>query len=140
MQMIQAFRLYVWLQALLALRSLAEPKQQVLRSQTPGRLRNATLEDVDDIVTLIIAAFSPLPDWKYLYQFDKEFPEEHKRCGREQLLRGFSNESVLIQVIEPLPGSDLAVAAVAVWEQSDSHTYASLHTSFSKGHRLFRLF
>ncbi|KAF1972764.1 hypothetical protein BU23DRAFT_467189 [Bimuria novae-zelandiae CBS 107.79] len=53
------------------------------------RLRNATLKDVKDIATILIAAFSPLSPWDYVYQFRHEYPSEHIRCvrsGVEQLL------------------------------------------------------
>lgn len=135
MQILQVLRLYVWLQVVCTFQTLAEPQQQVLRPpvRPQARLRNATLEDVDNILTTIVAAFSPLPDWKYIYQYDKEFPEEHKSCGREQIRWALARESVLIQVIEPLADSDLAVAAVAVWEQQkDSQAFWRFYSSFSK--------
>jgi hypothetical protein len=135
MQVIQVVRFYIWLQAFLfTSHSLANFEQQLLRPQ--GRLRNATLEDVDDIVTIIFAAFSPLPDWKYIYQFQCDFPEEYRKCERDGIIRVLSDKSALIQVIEPLADSDMKVTAVAIWYQRVPQSYTSLHTTFSKNGQL----
>ena len=135
MQVMQVVHFYIWLQAFLfTSHGLAVLEQQLLRPQ--ARLRNATLEDVDNIVTIIIAAFSSLPDWKYLYEFQGDFPEEHRKCGRDSIIRRFSDKSALIQVIEPLADSDMKVTAVAIWYQRAPQSYTSLYTAFSKNDQL----
>jgi hypothetical protein len=114
---------------------LATCQQQILSPDL--RLRNATLDDVADIASVMIAAFSSHPDWQYLYQFRNDFPEEHHRCvqfGVTQALTS-SQQHFYAEVIEAPPDSNLTVAAAAIWEKhslSDEETSAPRVTSKDK--------
>ncbi|KAF2119857.1 hypothetical protein BDV96DRAFT_566203 [Lophiotrema nucula] len=93
----------------------ASYEQQVLGHE--ARLRNATLEDADDISTVIIAAFGPLPDWQYIYQFRKQYPEEHRNCIRYGVGQILSDPSTHAQVIEAPADSAISLVAFAIWSQ-----------------------
>lgn len=126
MKMRLIFNFSLWLQAFLCLhyRPATCEQQQPLGPQAP-RLRNASLEDIDDISTVVIAAFSPLPDWQYLYQFHKDFPEEHKRCARDNVVRVLSDASYHARVIEAPANSNISVVAVAIWTQHNGSNQAT---------------
>jgi hypothetical protein len=94
--------------------------QQPLTSQP--RLRNATIEDADDIATVVIAAFSPTPPWKYIYQFSSEKPKEHHRCVRYGVMQGLTSPDYHAEVIEApckVKGG-LSVVAAALWRPNYS--------------------
>jgi hypothetical protein len=103
-------------------------QQQVLSPQP--RLRNATLEDADDIATVVVAAFSPMRDWQYIYQFREKYPKEHYRCGRFEIIQALNSSSFRVEVIEAPAGSNLTVAAIAFWSQNATEDDAfSYHLS-----------
>jgi hypothetical protein len=95
-----------------------------------ARLRNATLDDVEGIADVIIAAFAPLPSWQYLYQFREEYPEEHRRCGRYMVTQALENPAMRTEVIDAPANGNTTVVAVAIWttENSRSNTYADMLT------------
>ena len=109
-------------------------QQQILNAQL--FLRNATLKDADDIASVIIAAFSPLPSWDYIYQFRKEYPKEHHRCVRSDVIQALTAASYVVEVIEAPAESNLTVAAVAIWHQNISHDGMFLQPISSKGNML----
>jgi hypothetical protein len=121
----------LWLQASLFLQyRLATCEQQFLGLQS--QIRNATLEDADDISTVIIAAFSSLPARPYLFQFRNEFPEEHKRCLRENIARVLSKDSTHIDVIKAPADSNMTLVAVAIWTQNHVQDQLFSHLTSSK--------
>jgi len=113
---------------------LATCQQQILTAQP--LLRNATLKDADDIANVIIAAFSPLPSWDYIYQFRNKYHKEHHRCVRSDVIRALAAASYVVEVIEAPAESDLTVAAVAIWRQNTSQDGMFLHQLSSKGNTL----
>lgn len=122
-------RFLFWLQALLLpYCRLAICEQQFFGHQT--RLRKATHKDVDDITTVIIAAFSSLPSWKYVHQFALDYPEEQWNCLRLDIAQALSHASFHVEVIEAPAGADLSVVAVAVWKPyvSQLRTNSSLRS------------
>jgi hypothetical protein len=110
--------------------NLATCQQQILGAQP--LLRNASLKDADDIASVIIAAFSPLPSWQYLYQFHEKYPKEHHRCVRFGVTQALTAASYHVEVIEAPAESNLMVAAVAIWRQNTPHDGMFLHQLFSK--------
>ncbi|KAF2732233.1 hypothetical protein EJ04DRAFT_578490 [Polyplosphaeria fusca] len=98
--------------------SLAVCQQQILSPHLT--LRNATLEDADDIATVMIAAFSPLRFWQYLYQFQEEVPHEHHRCVRLGVVQALDAPFSHVEVIEAPADSNLTVAAAAIWIQHNA--------------------
>jgi hypothetical protein len=117
-----------WLQAVLLPYQLVGCEQQPLGRH--ARLRNAIFDDVDGIADVIIAAFTPLPSWQYLYQFCEEYPEEHKRCGRMVVTQALEDPAMRTEVIDAPANGNTTVVAMAIWtmENSRSHTYANLLT------------
>ncbi|KZM26858.1 uncharacterized protein EKO05_0011432 [Ascochyta rabiei] len=94
----------------------AKGDQQVLGPQ--GRLRNASLADADNIATIVIAAFEPLPSWQYLYYFRHSFPQAHRECVRFGITQMLSHPDSKTEVIEAPHGSKIPLVAVAAWRQS----------------------
>lgn len=121
----------LWLQALLILQySVAVCEQQILAHE--ARHRNATLSDANDITTILITAFSPLPSWQYLYQFREDFPEEHRRCVRSGVVQILSEASTHAEVIEAPTDSNVTLAAVVIWTRNQLRTPPSSHLLSSK--------
>jgi hypothetical protein len=83
-------------------------------------LRNATRSDTPSIAAVVNAAFAPIDNWQYLYQFAKAHPAEHQRCAEREIGTVWNHDNMHMQVIEAPADSDLTVAAVAVWEWIDS--------------------
>lgn len=118
MKILDVPRITLWLHLFFLLRfPLAECEQHVL-GYLP-RLRNATITDADDIATVVINAFSPLPFWNYVYQFRNDFPEEHHRCVRSRVVQFMSDDSSHVEVIEAPENSNISLVAVALWLQSN---------------------
>jgi len=128
----------IWLHALLPFHPTScTPLQHVLNPQPI--LRNATMSDVDSIATVIITAFEPMPNWRYIYQFRKDFPEEHHRCYRNTVSTILSYNNTSVQVIEAPADSNITVAAAAIWAWEDDLAYSdmwSIMSSTSSAHRL----
>lgn len=81
------------------------------------RLRNATIDDADDLASIVIAAFSPTPAWQYIYQFHKARPKEHHRCVRFGIMQVLTSPGYHVEVIgapDEAKG-ELKVAAAAAW-------------------------
>lgn len=91
------------------------------------RLRNATLEDAEDIATTIIAAFDPLRDRDYLFPFRHVYPEEHLRCMKLGVTRSLLRPSAYAQVIEAPRPSRVKLAAIAIWTQNTTRVQENLH-------------
>jgi ribosomal protein S18 acetylase RimI-like enzyme len=109
-----------------------KPEQHILAPPPLPRLRNATTSDIPSITSIISAAFAPLPNWNYIYQFRKDYPEEHQRCGQEAIAKGFSHNDITIRVVEAPHDSDLTVAAVAIWRRQSSNTTQSARSFMSR--------
>ncbi|KAF2035901.1 hypothetical protein EK21DRAFT_53651 [Setomelanomma holmii] len=125
MKILSTLHLSLWFQAFLFLHHhVTKCEQQVLAPQ--ARLRKATLEDVDDITTILITAFSSSPHWQYLYQFRKDFPEEHRRCARLNIALLLLHPSSHAEVIEAPADSDISLAAFAIWTRKKSSSLRSL--------------
>lgn len=92
--------------------------QQPLISTPLPILRNATLNDADDIASVIIAAFSPTPSWQYIYQFYASKPKEHHRCVRASVIYALTSPEFHLEVIEAPAHAELGVAAGAAWQQN----------------------
>jgi hypothetical protein len=84
------------------------------------RLRNATRSDTASIAAVVNAAFAPIDNWQYLYQFAKEHPADHQRCTERDVNLVWNQDNMHMQVIEAPADSKLTVAAVAVWAWVDS--------------------
>ncbi|KAF9691494.1 hypothetical protein EKO04_010311 [Ascochyta lentis] len=117
--MLPMMRISFSVQALFLLQlCFAKGDQQILGPQV--RLRNASLADADDITTIVISAFEPMPSWQYLYSFRHTFPQEHRECVRFGITQMLSNPDSNTEVLEAPPGSEIPLIAVAVWNQNHS--------------------
>lgn len=95
--------------------SLAGSSQRIF--STEPRLRSATLNDADDIATIVMAAFEPIPDWQYVRQFRHDFPEGHRECVRYGVTQMLTNPDANTEVIEAPDGSAIPLVAVATWSR-----------------------
>jgi hypothetical protein len=114
----------------ISLVNFATCQQQILDAQP--LLRNASFKDADSIASVIIAAFSRLPSWQYLYQFRETHPREHHRCVRFGMMQALTDASYLVQVIEAPAEDNLTVAAVALWRRDLWQDGKFLHQLSSK--------
>lgn len=93
-------------------------------STVPFSFRNATIDDIDDITTVLIDAFKPSPVFKYIRQFADEAGEEYIwTCEREELLALFQQHAgdyrfQVITVPESTSLSGEKVVSVSVWDVS----------------------
>lgn len=116
--------------------------QQPLISQQP-LLRNATLDDADDITSVVIAAFSPTPAWQYIYQFHKSKPNEHHRCVRDGIMQVVAEPEFHIEVIEAPADvkGELNVVAAAAWRPNFSEDAMGVFVSrVASKYRIIALF
>jgi len=100
------------------------PVQQPLYS-VPGatELRNATLDDVDDITDIMVAAYSSTNFYNYCFQFRQKYPEEHWTCQRDGLRVSMEEykDQITVNVITSPTNEDPSVSkpvAVAAWAHS----------------------
>jgi hypothetical protein len=93
----------------------AQGTQHILTAEP--RLRKATLNDSDDIATIVMAAFEPMPDWQYFRQFRHEFPEGHRECVRNGVTQMLTNANANTEVIEAPDGSAIPLVAMATWSK-----------------------
>lgn len=107
------------LQAFLIPLAACDKVQQQPLTSLP-RLRNATRSDTPSIAAVVNAAFAPIDNWRYIYQFAKEHPADHQRCAEREVSLIWDHDNMHIQVIEAPAESNLTVAAVAIWAWVDS--------------------
>jgi hypothetical protein len=112
------FMLALLLQASLILLAACDQIQQQPFIPLP-RLRNATRSDTPSIAAVVNAAFAPIDNWQYLYQFAKDHPTDHQRCAEREVNLVWSDDNMHMQVIEAPAESNLTVAAVAIWAWVD---------------------
>jgi len=105
----------------------AQHSQQILT--TEAQLREATFDDADDITTILMAAFEPMPDWQYLRQFRHEFPEGHRECVRYGVMQMLTNPNTNTEVIEAPDGSAIPLVAMATWSE---HQVPSMLSVFER--------
>lgn len=93
-------------------------------SAVPFKFRNATIDDIDDIATVLIDAFKPSPVFKYIRQFADEAGEEYTwTCQREGYRDLFQEHAAdyrfqVITVPESTSLSGEKVVSVSVWDIS----------------------
>lgn len=93
----------------------AQADQQILTAEAP--LRKATLDDADNIATIVMAAFEPMPDWQYFRQFRHQFPEGHRECVRYGVTQMLTHPNTNTEVIEAPDGSTIPLVAMATWSE-----------------------
>lgn len=120
------------------------PNQQSLNDQAvKPRIRNATLADVDAITDIIVDAFAPAPDHKYIFQFRDKYPEYHWECQRQEVMHAIAgtsgSEGTYINVIDAPIGNDsdeTKAVAIAAWMLKTRDECTTVHPSL---HRLQNL-
>lgn len=93
----------------------AQAPQEILTAEP--RLREAILQDADDIATILMAAFEPMPDWQYFRQFRHDYPEGHRECVRYGVTQMLTNPNTHTEVIEAPDGSAIPLVAMATWSE-----------------------
>ena len=93
-------------------------------STVPSTFRNATIDDIDDITTVLVDAFKPSPVYKYIRQFADKAGEEYTwTCQRNGYLALFQQHAAdyrfqVITVPELTSASREKVVSVSVWDFS----------------------
>lgn len=96
----------------------------------PFRFRNATIDDIDDITTVMIDAFKPSPVFKYIRQFADEAGEEYIwTCQREGYLALFQQHAAdyrfkVVTVPDSASLSGEKAVSVSVWDVSRTKDHA----------------
>ncbi|KAI0175406.1 hypothetical protein BJ166DRAFT_514701 [Pestalotiopsis sp. NC0098] len=72
----------------------------------PFVLRDANVDDADDIATVIIDAFSAAPDWNYVHQFEDEYPGLAWMCARNAYKSIFEEDAAFHYVIRVIAVPD----------------------------------
>lgn len=102
------------------------------------KLRNATLNDLDAVVDVTVAAFGDSPGTKYLFPHRHQYPNLYRKClrqGMEKLLRdgdrdrGILNVATLPSNEDPSIG---AVVAIAAWQPEHIRIPTSLGITSSE--------
>jgi hypothetical protein len=63
--------------------SLATNQVTFQSADVPFKFRDAVAEDIDDITDVVLDAFSPADDYKYIYQFRDQYPGYTWTCLRQ---------------------------------------------------------
>lgn len=87
----------------------------------PFEFRDAVLDDMDDFTTVVFDAFSPAPEWRYMYQFHDQYPGYTWHCLRDawkslfQGSYGFRLNFKVIAVPDKAARSGSRVVSISVW-------------------------
>jgi GNAT superfamily N-acetyltransferase len=99
--------------------ALAATSQQLIEPQAI-KIRNATHADVDAITDILVDAWAPAAEQKYIYQFRDKYPSYHWKCMQEAVDQAleFQGQGVFINVVDALVSGDseeVKAVAVAIW-------------------------
>lgn len=106
------------------------PALSHLSFSVPSNFRNATIDDIDEITTVIVDAFKPSPVYKYIRQFADEAGEEYTwTCQRDGYLALFQQHAAdyrfqVITVPESTSTPREKVVSVSVWDFSRTEQHA----------------
>ncbi|ETS82529.1 hypothetical protein PFICI_04405 [Pestalotiopsis fici W106-1] len=89
--------------------------------QLPFEFRAATIDDIDDMVTVFIEAFSVSPAWQYIHQFEDAYPGYTWHCTRDSWRDSYeksgSNATFrVISVPDETAASGSRVVSFSIWE------------------------
>lgn len=126
------------LSALSLFATAASQQVPITGPSIPFTLRNATLEDVDDITTVYLDAFRDNPATRYSRQFADKDPEYTWTCQREdfrRLLLGNSTQGPLVVNVISVPDVSLPrkerVVSIAAWMYGYLHQDSATSLSFA---------
>ncbi|KAJ4390150.1 hypothetical protein N0V93_007624 [Gnomoniopsis smithogilvyi] len=102
---------------------LPSPQQVPIPGAVPFTFRNATFDDLDDVTTVYVDAFSRAPTWSYIRQFSDMYPNYTWTCQNEMLKKIYLNNSnmgsIAIKVIS-VPDKQShrkeRVVSISAWE------------------------
>lgn len=105
------------------------PDQQTLQSHPV--IRNATLEDVTAIVDILLDAFGPAPETRYIYQFRDQNPSYHRQCMKQiaqRILKQQPEDTIVHLIDAPVAKGSHETKAVslAVWNLGCQKTPSSM--------------
>ncbi|KAI1846316.1 hypothetical protein JX265_010900 [Neoarthrinium moseri] len=107
---------------LLCLPCWARYHDQQYLAAVPFDFRDAVGEDAGEFATVLLDAFSPDPDWRYIHQFEDEYPDYAWNCMRKTfkpLLEDPAASGLTIRVIAvPDETSERGsrVVSLSVWQ------------------------
>ncbi|KAK6193035.1 hypothetical protein LQW54_012862 [Pestalotiopsis sp. IQ-011] len=101
----------------------------------PFVLRDANVDDADDIATVTIDAFSAAPDWNYVHQFEDEYPGLAWVCARNAYKSIFEGDGPPPYVIRAIAVPDqtaptsFRVVSFSLWDfnRTGQHHSTFLH-------------
>lgn len=79
------------------------------------RLREATKDDLDALIDIMIAAMPTDPAWDYRFPFRGDYPEDHRRGVKQIFEEAFEAQATVLNVVEIEKGHPVAYA---VWGRS----------------------
>lgn len=118
--------------------ALPSSHQVPIQGTVPFTFRNATLEDLDDITTVFLDAFSRAPTWSYVRQFADTHPNYTWACQREMLEQLYFNASAMaesvwkvISVPDQLSYRKERVVSISAWQLDRLHQATDMSTFLS---------
>ncbi|KAJ4419383.1 hypothetical protein N0V82_004965 [Gnomoniopsis sp. IMI 355080] len=103
--------------------AVTSPQQVPISGAIPFTFRNATLDDLDDITTVFLDAFSRAPSWGYVRQFADIYPDYTWNCLREMFNQTYLNNSEMapggfkvITVPDQLSYRKEKVVSISIWD------------------------
>lgn len=104
---------------------LSDPNPPNAQTHANIIVRNATLQDLDNVASVLASAFAGSPAWNYGYQFRKISPEYHLYCLRKDIRQQFLRMDVqrtwakVLELRDPDRDGQTEVVSVAVWKLLD---------------------
>lgn len=126
--------------ALPAQQQQQQQQQAPITGAIPFTFRNATLDDLDDMTTVYVDAFSTAPPWKYTRQFADLYPNYTWTCQREHFEQMYRNNTAegsavfkVISVPDPSSHRKERVVSLSAWQlgllnqaDDESFTFTSI--------------
>lgn len=108
--------------------AISSQQQVPIPGPIPVTFRNATLDDLDDITTVFLDAFSRAPLWNYSRQFARIYPDYTWNCQREMFKQTYLNISEtaprvfkVISVPDQTSHRKERVVSISIWEFDRLH-------------------
>ncbi|KAF4478558.1 gnat family [Fusarium agapanthi] len=82
-------------------------------------IREATLDDLDGIVDVVLVAMAHDPQWNYRFVHKDEFPDDHRKFTRllyQQFISPLNDDWKVILAEVTIPGMLSKVVGFAVWD------------------------
>jgi hypothetical protein len=100
--------------------------QQYMSAGAPHVFRYATVDDVDDIATVHVDAFSPAPEYGYFHQFRDKYPDADWECLRPAYRRVVVSKDFACKVIavpDDSAPTGTRVVSFSIWDFNRTQRY-----------------